>query len=241
MKTALITGAAKRIGKAIAERFLAEDYQLILHANTSFAELQQWVTAHEARHKVVRLIKADLATEAGQTALVAETSSCITALDLLVHNASQFSPMPFAQIDRHNLRVMMGINFEAPFFITQGLLPQLLAAPEPSVINLIDAMWQRPKPRFAHYAASKGALAILTRALANEYAPRLRVNAVAPGAMVPPEFQTAEQRAQVIARIPFQRFGDAKDIANAVYFLSEVAHYASGEIFVIDGGRSVAS
>ena len=240
MKTALITGAAKRIGKAIAERFLLEDYRLILHANTSFSELERWVQAHDEKHKIILLVRADLACEEGQNALISQTNQLISSLDLLVHNASAFSPSVFSQINRAQFRAMMSINLEAPFFVTQGLLPTLLSAFRPSVINIVDAMWQRPSPQFSHYAVAKAGLAILTRALANEFAPRLRVNAVAPGAIIRPSFRDDEEHARIIERIPFKRLGKACDVANAVFFLSEVAEYASGEIVVVDGGRSIA-
>jgi pteridine reductase len=240
VKTALITGAAKRIGRAIAERFLAENYRVILHANSSFAELEQWVSSHPKRDRVALMVRSDLAHEEGQNTLIAKVSQFTSAIDLLVHNASAFYPRAFAAINRQQFRTMMGINFEAPFFITQGLMAQLLAAASPSVINIVDAMWQRPSPHFSHYAASKAALTNFTRALANEFAPRLRVNAVAPGAILNPPFRDAREEAMTIEGIPFGRLGHVQDVANAVFFLSEIADYASGEILVIDGGRSIS-
>ncbi len=240
MKTAIVTGAAQRIGKAIAERLLRANFRVILHANTSFEALEKWAMTHPQSACIEALIHADLADEAGQTAFVAKVQSSIGTLDLLVHNASTFAPTPFAKIDRNNFRNMMGINLEAPFFITQGLIPQLLCAKNPSVITIVDAMWQRPSPNFCHYAISKAGLVALTRALANELAPTVRVNGVAPGAMVHPSFYSDEQKTKVLERIPFKRLGSVDDVANAVYFLSEEAYYASGEILVVDGGRSIA-
>lgn len=240
MKTALITGAAIRIGRGIAERFLAENYRLILHANRSFDELSRWTSAHPRRDQIHLLVQGDLAHEQGQNDLIAHVSQSVSSLDLIVHNASAFLPTPFAKIDRSNFRDMMGINLDAPFFITQGLLPQLLAAEKPSVINIVDAMWQRPSPHYAHYAAAKAGLVVLTRALANEYAPHLRVNAVAPGAIIPAPFHEEAKQDLIVERIPFKRLGNVDDIANAVFFLSETALYTSGEIFVVDGARSIA-
>lgn len=241
MKTALVTGAGHRIGKAIAERLLSADYQLILHANSSFQELTSWVSAHERRDQVLELIGADLGLEQGQDELIGKVSRSISQLDLLVHNASAFSPVEFAKINRKVFKDMWAINLEAPFFVTQGLLPLLKAAPFGSVINIIDAMWQRPSPKFSHYAVSKAGLAILTRALASELAPHIRVNAVAPGAILFQPFHSQEARDKTLERIPFKRLGSPEDIANAVVFLSDEAHYATGEILVIDGGRSINS
>jgi pteridine reductase len=135
---------------------------------------------------------------------------------------------------------MLAVNLHAPFFITQGLLPLLNKASAPSVINVVDAMWERPSPYYSHYAVSKAGLAILTKALANELAPKIRVNAVAPGAILlkPPHSQEIEKR--IIERIPYQKLGEVNDIAEGVVYLSERAPYTTGHILVTDGGRSVA-
>lgn len=239
MKTALVTGSAKRIGKTIAERLLEEDFNLILHANTSFSELEEWVASHPHKSRVMHLVQADLAHEEGQMALVAQVQKVVDKLDLLVHNASAFFRTPFADIDRACFRAMIGINLEAPFFITQGLLSTLLAAHAPCVINIIDAMWQRPNAEFSHYAASKAGLAVLTRALANEYAPHLRVNGVAPGAIMPASFHDSRATAEILSHVPYKRLGSPRDIADAIIYLSTAA-YVSGEIIVVDGCRSIA-
>jgi pteridine reductase len=241
MKAALVTGAGKRIGRVIAERLLIEGFHIVLHANSSIADLTAWAHLHNRRSQIISIIGADLSTESGQENLVLEVKSSIKALDLLVHNASTFSPKAFSEISRASLREMLSVNLEAPFFITQGLLGLLKNAIVPSVINIIDAMWERPSPRFSHYAISKAGLAILTRALANELAPKIRVNAVAPGAILFQSFHDKKIRARTIGRIPLKRLGDPIDIAEAVVFLSEKAHYASGEILIIDGGRSIFS
>jgi pteridine reductase len=236
-KTALITGAAHKIGRAIAEHLLDHGYRLILHANTSGQALKQWVSAHPLRSHVIDIVEADLSLESGQKSLMERVSS---QLDLLVNNASAFSPKEFQKISRADFQKMQAINLEAPFFITQGLLDNLLKSPNPSVVNIIDAMWQRPLPGFSHYAVSKAGLAILTRTLAVELAPKIRVNAVAPGAIsFQPFFSQAEQK-EFLARIPKKKLGAFADIASAVLFLHEQALYAAGEILVIDGGRSIA-
>lgn len=239
MKVALVTGAAKRIGKAIAERLLQEKYQLILHAHSSMPELKAWVDAHPLRQQVIALIEADLALAEGQQALVSNALGYIKSLDLLVNNASLFSPCAFFNVNRSLFHDMQAVNLEAPFFITQGLLPMLSLAPSPSVINIVDAMWQRPSPKYTHYAISKAGLALLTRALAIELAPHIRVNAVAPGAIIFQPFHTEEVRQKTLKRIPAQRLGRPEDIAEAVIYLSDKADYATGEILVIDGGRSI--
>lgn len=238
-KTAVVTGAAHKVGRAIAEQLLAHDYHVILHANTSALELKTWVLAHE-KSSNVDIIEADLSSEAGQEHLVAETKKLTNTLDLLVNNASAFSPKPFNSIARKEYQRMLSINLEAPFFITQGLLPQLLLGTYPSVINIIDAMWQRPLPGFSHYAISKAGLAIMTKTLAVELSPKIRVNAVAPGALKFQPFFSQQEQNEFINRIPQGQLGTFLDIAKAALFLHEQAPYAVGEILVIDGGRSIA-
>src|SRR5579871_4473997 len=183
MKVALVTGAGKRIGKAISERLLVEGFHVILHANSSIADLRAFAHSHQRRSQILDLIVSDLSTPEGQDALVDNVRRTADALDLVVHNASLFAPKRFSNIHRNDLREMLAVNLEAPFFITQGLLKHLEKASSPSVINIVDAMWQRPCPEFSHYAVSKAGLAILTKALGNELAPKIRVNAVAPGAI----------------------------------------------------------
>lgn len=239
MKTALVTGAGKRIGKTIAEELILAGYYVVLHANSSMSELKSWVEENANKDKVLHLIKANLAEKAGQEELAKQTKKHLQKLDLLVHNASTFAPKKFSDIQREDLKEMLAVNLEAPFFITQGLLLLLEKADSPSVVTILDAMWERPNPHFSHYAVSKAGLSILTRALGNELAPKIRVNGVAPGAILFQPFHSQSTRNETINSIPAKRLGTPKDIADAVIFLSEKAHYANGEIFVIDGGRSI--
>lgn len=240
MKAALITGAAKRIGKAIADRLLREEYRLILHAHSSFSDLNAWLADHCLKDRVIGVVQADLSLEGGQDELISAVKKRLSSLDLIVHNASTFSPRRFGEISRESYREMMAVNLDAPFFITQSLLPLLRNAHSPSVVNIVDAMWERPSPKFSHYAVSKAGLAILTRSLASELAPQIRVNAVAPGAILFQPFHTDAMRESTIQGIPHNRLGDPTDIADAVVFLSEHAQYVAGEILVIDGGRSIS-
>ncbi len=239
-KIGLVTGAGKRIGQAIAEGLLARGYRLILHANSSLNDLNDWVNLSDKKHQVVDIIAADLSTSAGQDLLISQVKNSLNNIDLIVHNASAFALKKFSDISRRDLQEMMSINLEAPFFITQGLLSLLNQSKNACVINILDAMWMRPTPQFSHYAISKAGLAILTRALACELAPDIRVNAVAPGAILFQPFHTEKIRIKTIESIPKKRLGFVEDVAEAVIYLSE-ASYATGEILVIDGGRSIAS
>jgi pteridine reductase len=239
MKTALITGAGKRIGRGIAEGLLEEGYHVVLHAHSSYSELEKFRLSHPRRQQIIAIIDANLAEERGQEALLKKAIDSLSFLDLVVHNASAFAPKDYAAIDRYEFREMLAVNLEAPFFITQGLISLLQKATSPSVINIIDAMWERPTPKYSHYAVSKAGLAILTRALASELAPKIRVNAVAPGAILFQPFHDQETRNRTLERIPRKRLGTVHEIADAVIYLHEKAQYAAGEILVIDGGRSI--
>lgn len=239
-KTALVTGAAHKIGRAIAQLLLANGYQLLLHANTSIDVLKSWSSSHPQSSLILGVFEADLSQALGQEALVEWARKQALALDLLVNNASAFQPLPFENISRKTYQEMLSINLEAPFFIIQGLLPNLLKGSSPSVINIVDAMWQRPLAGFSHYAISKAGLAVLTKTLAVELAPKIRVNAVSPGAIAFQPFFSLEEQCEFIKRIPQGHVGSFNDIAEAVLFLHEKAPYAVGEIIVIDGGRSIA-
>jgi pteridine reductase len=238
-KIALVTGAGIRIGQAIAEYLLESGYKLFLHANNSYNELCHWASKHHKRDLIIACIEADLSNQQGQEKLAAEVLSSTLSLDLVVHNASLFAPRPFATISREEVRVMMAVNLEAPYFLSQALLPLLAKGHDPSIVNIIDAMWDRPSRGYSHYAMSKAGLALLTRSLAKELAPTIRVNGVSPGAILFQPFHDEEVRSQTLARIPLGRLGSVKDIAQAVLFLSQAA-YVTGEIINIDGGRSIS-
>lgn len=239
MKKAFVTGAGIRVGRAIALALARSGWDLILHANASLGPLEE--VAEEARalgRRVDRRI-CDLSDPEAVDRLAASIRADHPVLNLVVHNAAIFEAVPFERIDRDRWRRMQAINLEAPFFLTRGLLPSLLAAPAPAIVHVTDVGAERPHPGHAHYAVSKAGLAMLTKALAVELAPRVRVNAVAPGTVAfPPDYDEAA-RAAIRASIPLGREGDPEDVARAVLFLAEQAPYVTGQTICVDGGRSV--
>jgi len=235
--TAFVTGAGVRLGRAIALELARAGHDVVLHANAS--PLDEVADAVAKLGRRAHVERADLADAAQVDALAARVAAAHPALDVVVHNAGVFESISFSGITRAQYRRMLAINLEAPFFLTQGLLPSLSRAPAPSVVHITDIGGERPLPRYAHYSVSKAGLSMLTRALAVELGPAVRVSAVAPGTVVfPADFDEAA-RARFLARIPLQREGSAEDVAHAVRFLVE-APYVSGHVLAVDGGRGSA-
>lgn len=234
MPIALITGAGCRIGKYLAQGLLAKGYQVFLHAHNSYNDLLTWSSHHELSSHIISSIKADLSHEDGVAYLVNNIKATSLSLDLIVHNASLYYPASFADINRHQLTEILSLNVMAPYFITQGLLG--LMTKSSSIINIVDAMWFRARKHYTHYSISKAALAMLTRSLAIELAPHIRVNAISPGAIIFSKYETKKSIAKLTKRIPQQRHGHPNDILEAILYLSK-ASYVTGQILSVDGGR----
>ncbi|WP_373046710.1 SDR family NAD(P)-dependent oxidoreductase [Vulgatibacter sp.] len=238
MSKAFVTGAGIRVGRATALALAHAGYDLVLHAHASVDALEEVAAQARALGRQVDLRTADLSDPDAVDRLAAALRAEHPALDLVVHNAGIFERVPFARIDRARYRRMQAINLEAPFFLTQGLLPSLLAAPAPCVIHVTDIAAERPYDEYAHYSVSKAGLLMLTRALAVELGPKVRVNGVAPGTVAfPPDYDEATKQS-ILARVPMGREGDPEDVARAVLFLAQQP-YVTGQVINVDGGRSV--
>jgi pteridine reductase len=238
MPTAVVTGAGIRIGKAIALALAEAGYDLALHVHRSIEGAEEVAGRARALGRAVTVHRADLGTPEGVDALAAAVREAWPSLDVLVNNAGLFERVAFAEITREQYRRMQGVNLEAPFFLTQALLPALHAAPQPLVVNLTDIGGERAESHYAHYSVSKAGLIMLTRALAVELAPRVRVNAISPGTVVFPEDFDEAARQATLARIPLGRVGSAEDVARVVVFLAREAPYLSGQVIAVDGARS---
>lgn len=238
MPIAFVTGAGVRIGRATACALAAAGYDLALHANASLAPLQALRTELEALGRTIHLFQADLSQEQSLDNLALQLKSQYTHLDVVVHNAAIFERVPFQNISREQYRKMLAINLDAPFFLTQALLPLLHAAPAPSVIHITDVGGERAMSQYSHYGVSKAGLIMLTRQLAVELAPHIRVNAISPGAIAFPADFSPEQQLAHLRRVPMGREGSVEDIARTVVFLVKDAPYITGQILAVDGGRS---
>ncbi|SEU37534.1 SDR family oxidoreductase [Stigmatella erecta] len=238
MATAFVTGAGIRVGRAVARALGQAGYELALHAHRSSQELEALAEELRGQGGRVTLYSADLSNPREVDALGARVRAAHPVLDVAVHNAGLYERVAFEAITRAQYQRMLGVNLDAPFFLTQALLPALRAAPAPLVVNITDIGGERAVSHFAHYSVSKAALIMFTRALAVELAPQVRVNAISPGAVILPEFFDAAERQDVLQRIPLQREGSGEDIARTVLFLAREAPYITGQVFAVDGGRS---
>jgi pteridine reductase len=238
MPIALVTGSGVRVGRAIANVLLEAGYDLLLHAHRSTHEAAELVKAAAAKGRVALVLEADLSSVAGALHLADLVRQKTPALDLLVNSAGLYGAVPLAELDEATYRTMQAVNLEAPLFLTRALLPELRAAEAPSVVNITDAHTARPYGRYAHYFISKAGLEMLTRVLAIELAPKIRVNAVAPGAVALPEGTSEAMRASIVKQVPLGREGSPEDVAHAVLFLARDGAYVTGQILKVDGGAA---
>lgn len=238
---ALITGAAKRIGAAIARSLHAAGYDIAAHAHHSRDELAALLSELESvRPGSTLAIHADLADEAAATHLVSATFDRFHRLDALVNNAAVFDATPLGSITGEQCDAQFAVNARAPLLIAQAAAPALRDA-KGSIVNLVDIYAERPSPNHPVYVMSKAALVAMTRSLAIDLAPAIRVNAVAPGAILwPRSASSASYRDNIIARTPLARAGRADEIASAVLWLLRDATFSTGQVIRVDGGRGLA-
>ena len=239
-KTALVTGAARRIGAAIARRLHGAGANVLLHYRGAEAEagaLEAELNA--ARPRSALRVKADLLAPIAPRALVDAALERFGALDLLVNNASTFYPTALGAIEAGHWDELMGSNLRAPLFLAQEAAPHLKKT-RGAIVNVADIHAERPLKGYLVYSIAKSGLVALTRALALELAPEVRANAVAPGAIAWPEdgqFDPPE-RGRIVASTPLARLGSPAEIARAVHFLA-TAPFVTGQVLAVDGGRSV--
>ena len=244
---ALITGSARRIGAAIARRLHAAGYDLALHYRDSEGDARALAAELEsARANSTLLLQADLVQFDRLPELVGKTIGRFGRLDALVNNASAFYPTAFGSTTPAQWDALFAINARAPFFLAQAAAPHLANA-SGAIVNIADIYAERPLRGHALYAISKAALLHMTRALALELAPQVRVNAVSPGAILWPEHsdksvgKDPDAQAALLARTPLGRTGTPGEIAEAVLWLLQDARYCTGQTLHVDGGRMLGT
>ena len=241
-RVVLITGGAIRVGAAICRRLHAKGANLMLHyrASAGEARLLQAELNH-IRAESVALIQADLLDLNKLPAMVDQTLQTFGRLDALVNNASSFFPTPVGDITSQAWDDLVGTNLRAPLFLAQAAAPALKKS-QGAIVNIADIHAERPLKSFVVYSIAKAGLLGMTRSLARELAPEIRVNAIAPGPILWPDDAAFDElsRQRIISHTPLKREGEPDDIAKAVYFLIAEATYVTGETIRVDGGRHVA-
>jgi pteridine reductase len=241
-KVVLITGGGKRVGAAVCRRLHAAGARLMLHYRTSAGEARLLqAELNHTREKSVALIQTDLLDLAKLPSMVEQTLQTFGRLDGLVNNASSFFPTPVGAITPASWNDLIGTNLQAPLFLSQAAAPALKKA-QGAIVNITDIHAERPLKNYVVYSVAKAGLVGLTRSLARELAPEVRVNAVAPGPILWPDDESFDElsRARIISHTPLKREGTPEDIARAVHFLLAEASYVTGETLNVDGGRHVA-
>jgi pteridine reductase len=238
MKTALVTGAGRGIGRAIALALADAGYDVLVHAFHSKSDALATARDISARGSSARICIEDLSTRAGVEALLTEARDATDSLDALVCSAALFEKQALADLTRDGFARMAALNVAAPLFLAQGLVPALQKA-SGVVVNLLDS-FERVPPGFAAYAATKAALESVTRALAIELAPDVRVVGVRPGLIDIPGWVSDDARVRMLSRVPQGRLGTADEVARAVTWLCSEASYVTGHVLDVDGGRRVA-
>lgn len=239
-KVVLVTGAARRIGAAIVTRLHANGARVAIHYRGSVDEANELAATLNAQRKnSAATFQADLLKAADIPGLISSVVAWGGRLDGLVNNASTFYPTPVGTITETEWNDLVGSNFKAPLFVSQEAVPHLQETGG-TIVNIVDIHAQRPLRNHALYGPAKAALAMLTRSLAKDLAPAVRVNGVSPGAILWPEDGTSEAMQKTILRqVPLERAGNPDDVAGCVLYLMRDADYVTGQIIAVDGGRSI--
>ncbi len=239
---ALITGGARRVGACIARHLHAQGLRIVLHYRHSAQDARRLQAELQAqREESVLLVQADLLALNKLTPMVQTVIDVWGRLDVLINNASSFYPTPLGQVTEQAWDDLLGTNLKAPFFLAQAAAPHL-AKQQGCIINLADIHAERPLKKHPVYSIAKAGLITATKALARELGPQIRVNALAPGAILWPENDMddlAKQR--IIANTALKRHGEPLDIARAAWFLINDAKYITGQVIAVDGGRTLGN
>lgn len=239
-KCALITGASRRIGAAIAELLHHHGANVAIHYRGSEAHAAK-LSARLNQHRTgsARIFKSDLAADGEPASLINAVLDWSGQLDILINNASSFYATPLGTITEDQWTELVGSNLKAPLFLSQAAIPHLKAS-RGVIVNITDIHANRPLRDHTVYCVAKAGLAMLTRSLARDLAPEIRVNGVAPGAIAWPENDMTDAiKEHILGQIPLGRSGNPADIAGCVLFLVRDATYSTGQIITIDGGRSL--
>lgn len=239
-KTALVTGGSKRIGATTVRLLHEAGYNLVIHCRLSRQSADSLAEElNKNRVDSASVIQGDLNDETIYNNLIEQAFKCWNRLDVLVNNASSFYPTPVGSITMDDWHNLINSNMKAPLFLAQAAAPYLKQT-QGNIINMLDVHAQRPMKEHPVYCAAKAGLAMLTMSLAKELGPDIRVNGVAPGAILWPDNEMPEHTKKLILeRTSLKKAGDPIDIAKTILFLVRDAHYITGQIIAVDGGRTI--
>ena len=239
-KVALVTGSARRIGAAITSCLHSAGANVVIHYRGSARDADALAARlNESRENSATTMQADLLDTSAAPRLIANVLDWRGKLDILVNSASTFYATPLGEITEQHWEDLVGSNLKAPLFLSQAAAPALRER-RGTIVNIVDIHAQRPLRDHLIYGSAKAGLAMLTRSLAKDLAPDVRVNGVAPGAILWPESDMTEStRASIIDQVPLARGGNPADIAGCVLYLVRDANYVTGQIIAVDGGRSI--
>jgi pteridine reductase len=239
-RTVLVTGGARRVGASIVRALHGAGANVVIHCHRSLVAARALAAELEReRATSTAVLGCDLLDGAQLPALVSQALECFGELHLLVNNASSFYPTPVGSITLAQWDDLIGSNLRAPLLLAQAAAPALRRT-QGAVLNIVDIHGLRPLREHTVYSIAKAGLIMLTRALARELAPEVRVNAIAPGPVLWPDAPMSEQRRQkIIDKTPLQRHGSPQDIARAALFFATEAPFVTGQILAVDGGRSI--
>ena len=241
-KVVMITGAARRVGAGLARELHHAGMRIVLHYRSSQSEATELAEELNNNKKdSVKLLQGDLKDYKNIPNLIDEAVSLFGNIDVLINNASSFYPTGVAEINEEIWEDLIGVNLKAPMYLTQSIAKHLKKV-KGCIINIVDIHGDRPLKDYSVYCIAKAGLAMLTKSMARELAPEVRINGIAPGAIMWPEIQHYEgMHQEIISRTALKREGNPKDIAKTALFLIKDADYITGQIIVVDGGRTLSN
>lgn len=240
-KVVLVTGAAHRVGASIVRTLHRHGMKTVIHyrmSRTSADEL--CAELNQRRPNSATTVSGDLSNTNALAGIIKQAVEKWGQLDVLVNNASSFYPTPVGSVNENQWEDLFSSNLKAPFFLSQAAAPWLSKV-QGCIVNIVDIHAERPLKNFPVYSIAKAGLVMLTKALAREFGANIRVNAVAPGAILWPEGMEEEMKTEVIERTALKRVGHPDDIARAVLYLVRDATYTTGQVLAVDGGRSLSN